>query len=285
MPDLVELVEILARHRRIVEIGDAVPAILVHAVDDGAVVGDQVARRRVAWRCRPAGRMSMQLVSRRPIAMKRLLSRSSRPGVGQQHARLGEAARQHETFDDLEEAVLVVQVGLEVRRVDRHEALGAGRHGVHGGAHFFERADHADLVLLGCAPETAGKETPGAELRCEKLLKSSSPVVMDDDYSPDQRPESDCDLCPMKPRWHISISVPNASRFHRAFARNRQQNVCWFALYASHMRSGISTYRYAARGGCRRRRILDRPRHLRGEAQVLLRCKSLEPRAFGRRQR
>jgi hypothetical protein len=33
-------------------------------------------------------------------------------------------------------------------------------------------------------PETSDKVPPGAELRCEKLLKSSSPAVMDDDYSP-----------------------------------------------------------------------------------------------------
>ena len=43
VPDLVELVEILAGDRRIVEIGDAVPTVRVHAVDDGAVIGDQVA--------------------------------------------------------------------------------------------------------------------------------------------------------------------------------------------------------------------------------------------------
>ena len=59
VPDLVELVEVLAGDRRIVEIGDAVPAIRVHAVDDGAVVGDQVtagallgaAARRAGCRC------------------------------------------------------------------------------------------------------------------------------------------------------------------------------------------------------------------------------------------
>ena len=109
--------------------------------------------------------------------MKRLLSRSSRAGVRQQHAHLGEAARQHEALDDLEEAVLVVQVGLEVGRVDRHEALGARRHGVDGGAHLLERADDPHVVLDACRG-TAGKAAPGAELRCEKLLKSNSPVVM-----------------------------------------------------------------------------------------------------------
>ena len=47
----------------------------------------------------------MQLDRRRPIAMKRLLSRMTRAGSLQQHAHLGEAARQHEVFDDLEKGV------------------------------------------------------------------------------------------------------------------------------------------------------------------------------------
>ncbi|HEY6124533.1 MAG TPA: hypothetical protein VIV63_07760, partial [Steroidobacteraceae bacterium] len=37
--------------------------------------------------------------------------------VREQHAGLGEAPRQHEAFDDLEKAVLVVQVGFEIGRV------------------------------------------------------------------------------------------------------------------------------------------------------------------------
>ena len=155
-------------------------------------------------------------------------------GIRQQHAHLGETARQHETFDDLEEAVLVVQVGLEIGRVDRHEALGAGGHGVHGRAHLFERADHADLVLLAVLPETSGKEPPGAELRCEKLLKSNSPVVMDDDYSRT--------LIPGRIVTCARASLGGTSLFQcqmrHAFIGDLREtdseNVCWFALYASH---------------------------------------------------
>ncbi len=149
----------------------------MHAVDDGAVVGDQVAAGALLGAAGD-GRPDVD-AAREPAAHgdEAVVVAQQAAGVGQQHARLGEAAREHESLDDLEKTVLVVQVGFEVGRVDRHEALGAGRHGFHGGAHFFERADHADLVLLAC-PETAGKAAPGAELRCEKLLKSNSPVVM-----------------------------------------------------------------------------------------------------------
>jgi len=94
-------------------------------------------------------------------------------GVGQQYARLGEAAREHESLHDVEKAVLVVQVRLEIGRVDRHEALGAGRHGFHGGAHFLERTDHADLVLIRV--RNAGHRSPRRRIALREIIEIEFP--------------------------------------------------------------------------------------------------------------
>ena len=208
------------------------------------------------------------------MAMKRLLSRSSRAGVRQQHAHLGEAARQHEAFDDLEESVLVVQVGLEVGRVDRHQALRAGGHGIDRGAHLLERADHADVVLVACCRKPRAKRRPAPTARCENLLKSNSPVVMVTTLPGLDSQFVTCARC--KPRWPSPISVPNASRFHRGFARNRPKNVCWVALYASHI---AKRHQEKPASACARERQIERaisaarPRYCCG-ARALSRARS-----------
>ena len=51
------------------------------------------------------------------------------------------------------------------------------------------------IVILGARAGSAGKAMPGAELRSREMLKSNSPVVMCDDYSPDLG-QPVCDLCP-----------------------------------------------------------------------------------------
>src|ERR1700756_5237671 len=43
VPDLVELLQVDTRNRRIVDVGHAVPGVGAHAIDDRAVIGDEIA--------------------------------------------------------------------------------------------------------------------------------------------------------------------------------------------------------------------------------------------------
>jgi hypothetical protein len=63
-------------------------------------------------------------------------------GVAEHHAYLREISGKDESLDDVEELGRVVQIGFEVRRVDREQALCAGGHAIHGTAHLVERSQH-----------------------------------------------------------------------------------------------------------------------------------------------
>src|SRR5688572_29176075 len=75
-------------------------------------------------------------------------------------------------------------------------------------------------------PDDTDRVPPGAETRCEKLLKSSSPVVIE------RKPI--CDLCPHKPRGRFRNSVPNASRFHREIALSAEKT-CAASHFGRHI--------------------------------------------------
>ena len=62
--------------------------------------------------------------------------------IAEHHADLGEVAAEDEALDDVEELGLVVELGLEIRRVDRHQTLGARRDAVERRAHLLQRTDH-----------------------------------------------------------------------------------------------------------------------------------------------
>ena len=143
VPDLVEFLQVQPRGGRVVDIGDAVPGVGAHAVDDRAVIGDQIgggALRRLR------GDVADVDAARQPpphgdeaVAVAHDAAR-----LGEQHAHLGEAARQHEVLDDFEKGGLIVEIGLEVGGVDGDQALRGGGDLVDGGAHLGERGEHGE---------------------------------------------------------------------------------------------------------------------------------------------
>ncbi len=76
--------------------------------------------------------MSMQLDSRRPMATKRLLSRMTREGSTSSTRTLAKLLASTKCLMISRKAALVVEVWLEVGRVDGDESLGEPRRLVHG---------------------------------------------------------------------------------------------------------------------------------------------------------
>ena len=124
-PHLVEFLQVQARDRRLVEAGNAFPAVDLRAIDDGAGVGDAACRWCVPRTARCSG-ADLDVAWTAGAPSRRSGWRvcgTARDRV--QHAHLGEAVAEQEALDELEERRLVVERRFQVEREDGDAAAGA----------------------------------------------------------------------------------------------------------------------------------------------------------------
>src|SRR6185437_11459377 len=103
-------------------VGDPVPGVGAHAIDDSPIIGDQVCGGPLR---RLGGDVAdVDAAGQAATHGDEAIAVAHDPrGLAEQDANLREAASEHEMLDDLEEGRLIVQIGLEVGGVDGDQAL------------------------------------------------------------------------------------------------------------------------------------------------------------------
>src|SRR5579862_1963856 len=137
VPHLIKLLKVQTRGSLVVDVGDTVPGVGAHAVDDGTIVSDEIGRGALR---RLGGHVTDVDAARQAPAHghEAVAVAHDAHRLGQQYAHLGEAAREYEVLDHLEEGALIVEVRFEVGRIDGDESLCGGGDLVDRSAHLGE---------------------------------------------------------------------------------------------------------------------------------------------------
>src|SRR5580698_3392659 len=143
VPDRVKFLQIEPGGGGIIGIGDAVPRIRTHAVDDRSIVSDQVCRCTLRGLCRDIADIDAAREASTHCDEAVAVAHDA-GGLCEEDTHLRETACENKVFNDLEESRLIVKVRLEVRGVDGNETLRGGGDLIHRGADFGQRCQNTE---------------------------------------------------------------------------------------------------------------------------------------------